>query len=93
MVVPIDCVPSRIHLSAAAKDEIKKFERALEAFYAQEHCNTLKFERAIRTKGRDHMQAQLVPIPRDGVANALSILLQVGCKFGLRFHEIQVIFT
>ena len=90
LIVPIECVPSRIHLSTDAKAEIKRYEQALENFYAQQQCNTLRFERAIRTKGRDHMQEHLIPVPRNSSISSLTAFLQVATRLGIKFHEMQV---
>ena len=56
LIIPIECVPSRIHLSQGAKSDLRKFESALDKLYLQQDFASLRFERAIRTKGRDHMQ-------------------------------------
>ena len=45
--------------------------RVDQMFLADYDGLSLKFERCIRTKGRDHMQVQLVPLPRRLVAAAV----------------------
>ena len=82
LIVPIDCVPNRLHLSAPSKAELGRYEESLVAMFMQlrvpapagrKHAGSsnsvesnylcVKFERAIRTKGKDHMQYQLIPLP------------------------------
>jgi hypothetical protein len=52
---------------------------------------SLRFERTIRTKGKDHMQEHLVPIPAHKTGNALATFMQSASNYQLYFHEIQVI--
>ena len=82
LIVPIDCVPNRLHLSAPSKSELNQYEEALCTMFMNQRIHSLnkkqnnnptanqdsnylcvKFERAIRTKGKDHMQYQLIPLP------------------------------
>lgn len=49
------------------------------------------YERAIRTKGRDHMQEHVIPISLDNISQAVAIFTKVATDVNLVFHEIQVI--
>lgn len=89
LLIPVDCVPSRIHLSAAAKKEFGRYEDAIENMFEVQDSVSLRFERAIRTQGRDHMQVQMIPIPLNNINNALSIFLQLAKSAQLYFHDIS----
>ena len=89
LLIPVDCVPSRIHLSAAAKNEFSKYEAAIEDMFEDNNTVSLRFERAIRTQGRDHMQVQMIPIPMSNVTQAVSIFLQLSKSAQLYFHDIS----
>jgi len=56
LLSPIDCVPSRTHLSADAKHDFARFDAALDGMLRTQRCAALRFERTIRTRSRDHMQ-------------------------------------
>ena len=63
LVSSIQCVPSKSHLSTAATGEFKRYEGCLGSLYGQEGMALMSFERAIRTRGKDHMQQHFVPVP------------------------------
>jgi hypothetical protein len=90
LIVPIDCVPNRLHLSTDSKKDLLAYEVALASMFERMPQQgqpgmppppplpplgapnapriapsylCVRFERAIRTKGKDHMQNQLVPVP------------------------------
>lgn len=89
LICPIDCVPSRIHLSQSTKEEMQKFHHGVESMFEREQCSMLTFERAIRTKGsRDHMQIHAIPIPYKYVNNALQVFMQQSQQHQLKFHEL-----
>ena len=89
LIVPIECVPNRIHSSPQALCEIALYETAVERLHRKHNHATLVFERCIRTQGKDHSQTQLVPIPADRVPGALGVFLQVVGQRGLKFREIE----
>ena len=89
LIVPIECVPNRIHSSKEALREIALYETAIERLHRKHNHATLVFERCIRTQGKDHSQTQLVPIPADRVPGALGVFLQVVGQRGLKFREIE----
>lgn len=70
LVSPIQCVPSKIHLSTSATSEFRRYEGSVAAMYRQEGMALLSFERAIRTRGKDHMQQHFVPVPKELVEGA-----------------------
>jgi RNA recognition motif-containing protein len=90
LISPIECVNSRIHLSEISKKELIKYELAVENMFKENGFASLRFERAIRTQGRDHMQEHLIPIPIDKVNNALNIFMDKSNEKQLNFMEIMV---
>ena len=88
IVTPIDCVPSRLLLSATAKVELKVFGAAIERFHHSNKQATMTFERAIRTKGRDHMHEQFIPIPKEKISQVLTSFTKSADNYQLSFHEI-----
>ena len=56
LIIPIACVPSRVHMSALAKAELQRYETALQSMYRVSDAVSLRFERSLRTKGKDHSQ-------------------------------------
>lgn len=92
-ICPIECVPSRVHLSAAAKAELVRFQDCVERMFQLSGAVSLRFERALRTKGsRDHMQVHMVPLSLSAaqLGKSFSIFLQKASHYQLKFHEIQV---
>lgn len=92
MVSPIECVPSRVHLSPSAKQELNRFLDCLDRMHTSMGLASLRFERALRTKGsRDHMQVHVVPLPVQAIqqGRCLTEFMQRISKEGLKFHEIQ----
>jgi hypothetical protein len=49
---------------------------------------SLRFERTIRTKGKDHMQEHLIPLPAHKAGNALSFFMESANNYQLHFHEM-----
>lgn len=98
IICPIECVPSRVHLSDAARIEMMRFQNCIDAMMVQSSCASLRFERALRTKGgRDHMQLQIVPVRFSQLADCvvtsskpLQMFMQKAGAAELKFHEIQV---
>lgn len=70
LVSSIQCVPSKSHLSTAAIGEFKRYEECLDSLYRQDGMALMSFERAIRTRGKDHMQQHFVPVPAELVEGA-----------------------
>eukprot|EP01038_Epipyxis_sp_PR26KG_P007785 gene7785-10575_t len=98
LIVPIECVPSRVQLSSVAKVELSRFEEVLDKLYNLTECVSLRYERALRTKGsRDHMQIVNIPIPISNIESStssfaskvLSIFMKKSSALLLKFHEIQ----
>jgi hypothetical protein len=95
LICPVECVPSRVHLSAAAKAEIIRFQDSVEQMFRKDGAVSLRFERALRTKGsRDHMQAHMIPLSLSAaqLGKSFSIFLQKASLHKLKFHEVQVYF-
>jgi hypothetical protein len=79
--------------SIAAKAEITRFQTSLEGMFQKIGAASVRFERAIRTKGsRDHMQIHFIPIPMVAMDSqrAFAAFLQRASIHKLKFHEIQV---
>jgi hypothetical protein len=92
-IIPIECVPSRVHLSAAAKAEMLRFQDCVEQMFQRDNAVSLRFERALRTKGsRDHMQAHMIPLALSAaqLGKSFAVFLQKASLHQLKFHEIQV---
>jgi hypothetical protein len=89
LAVPIECVPNRLQASAAALKDLDKYSDAVADMYQSINCRMLCYERAIRTKGKDHMQLHLVPVPNDMVAQAVPTFFEICSKFNLKFQEIM----
>ena len=88
LLCPIECMPNRIHLPPAALLEMRQYEEAVEAMLAARGMGLLRFERCIRTDGRDHMQQHLVPVPPERIAGAVGVFLQLVAAAGLKFREM-----
>lgn len=88
LLSPIECMPNRIHLPAPALLEMRQYEEAVETMLAARGMGLLRFERCIRTDGRDHMQQHLVPVPPEHVAGAVGVFLQLVAAAGLKFREM-----
>ena len=84
-ICPIECVPSRVHLGAAAKAEMVRFRDSVEKMFQKSGAVSLRFERALRTKGsRDHMQAHMVPLSLSAAQLGKSFGIFLECKkFGI----------
>lgn len=96
LIAPIECVPSRVHLSAAARAEMVRFQDSVESMFQAQGCVSLRYERALRTKGsRDHMQAHMIPLSLNAVqlSKSFAVFLQKASAAQLKFHEIQVRFS
>ncbi|CAK9252595.1 unnamed protein product [Sphagnum jensenii] len=94
LVVPIECVPSRLLLSSEAKKEVNRYEAAVRSCYSSTAGGGqtgLLFERTLRTRGRDHVQVQLVPLPpRPPAAEQyLEIFLRLAVRQGIPFTELE----
>ena len=93
LIAPIECVPSRVHLTATAKAEMIRFQDCVESMFHSLGLVSLRFERALRTTGsRDHMQAHMIPLPASAtqLSKSFTIFLQKASAYQLKFHEIQV---
>lgn len=90
IVCPIDCLPSRLHLSSESKSEQQQFCDGVEKMFNKENCGMMVFERALRTKGsRDHMQLHLVPVPFSLLDNIMAVFESNRENHGLSFHELS----
>ncbi len=90
LVCPIDCVPSRVHLSTESRSEQDRFCHAVQAMFGIEKKALLLFERALRTKNsRDHMQIHLVPLPFDVLCDIMQVFSDISSRYGVEFVEIH----
>ena len=90
LIIPIACVPSRVHMSIAAKEDLRKYQDGIQAMYQQKQNSvSLRFERSIRTKGKDHMQVQMVPVPSHRVSQSFPLFIETATKYDLKFKEIS----
>ena len=90
ILCPIDCVPSRVHLSVEAKAEQQKFYTSIQSLFAAEHFAMLTFERAIRTKNsRDHVQVHFVPVSMSRINCVQTVFDELSAKHNIRFVEIS----
>ena len=76
---------------SAARAEINRYCSALDAMYRSFNCRLLCYERAIRTKGRDHMQLHCVPVPSELLSETFSRFSATVSAFRLKFNEVMVI--
>ena len=89
LIVPVECVPNRVRLSKGAKADFERYEDAIARLFAKNDCAPLIFERAVRTRGKDHMQQHLVPIPYSKLNSALETFSKLALESKLKFSEIQ----
>ncbi|KAJ1440810.1 CwfJ C-terminus 1-domain-containing protein-like protein [Ochromonadaceae sp. CCMP2298] len=90
LIAPIECVPSRVHLTEGARGEMLQFQERIEQMYKKLGVASLRFERALRTKGsRDHMQASIIPLPGASRSKSFAVFLQKASAHQLKFHEVQ----
>ena len=89
LIIPIECVPSRIHLSTDAKNELLAYITSIQNLYEAHGYATLIFERALRTKGKDHMQTHCIPIEANVLNNSMNVFLNCIKEYNLHFKEIQ----
>ena len=89
LIAPIECVPNRLHLTAIAKDEFNRYEKAISSMLKTSRLYPVLFERAIRTKSKDHMQQHIVPVTYEDVkAGSFQAFLKTISNYKLSFHEI-----
>jgi Protein similar to CwfJ C-terminus 1 len=88
LIIPIACVPSRVHMSPAAKVDLQKYEFALQSMFQENDCVSLRFERSLRTKGKDHMQVQIIPVSVSRLSETIKIFMQTATFYKLKFSEI-----
>ena len=94
LLIPIDCVPNRLHLSLSCKQEMQRFLEALRDFYREVlKMDYLLFERSIRTtNGRDHMQIQLIPFDfQSSSSSAIVALEKKAQEYQLDFQLLEVL--
>ena len=66
------------------------YQRSVEDMYSSKYGSAaVKFERSIRTKGRDHMQIQMAPVPFKLVSQAISVFQTIAKSYSLNFHEVD----
>ena len=85
---PIACSPSRVYMSSSAKTDLKRYENALQQMYSATSSASLRFERSLRTKGKDHMHVQIIPVHSSRLSETVKIFLQVSRSYDLKFSEI-----
>ena len=51
LIIPIACIPSRIHMSTAAKKDLLGYQTGIQKLYESNDSSSLRFERSLRTKG------------------------------------------
>lgn len=94
LIIPIECIPSRIQLSINAKQEFKKYELALQQMFYEElqGSQPIFYERAIRTKNKDHMQQHVIPLSPHLIddIHLMTIFHDMAKEFKLKFVEIPV---
>lgn len=89
LIIPIECVPSRIHLSTDAKNELLAYITSINNLYESHGYATLIFERALRTKGKDHMQTHCIPIEGNFLNDSMNVFLDCIKEHNLHFKEIE----
>ena len=79
------------------KEEMIKYENSLQNMFHSLNNNTnntnesiLIYERAIRTKGRNHMQQHIVPINDAKLSTAVTIFNEIINYYNLLFIEINI---
>jgi hypothetical protein len=76
-------------MSALAKAELQRYEAALQRMYRdQSNAVSLRFERSLRTKGKDHSQIHIVPVQLGRLSDAVPIFMQSAAEYGLKVSEI-----
>jgi hypothetical protein len=79
-----------VHLTEGARKEMLQFQERIEQMYKKLGVASLRFERALRTKGsRDHMQASIIPLPGGSRSKSFAVFLQKASAYQLKFHEVQ----
>lgn len=74
----------------AAKLELKAYESKIDALFLSNGFAALRFERCIRTKGRDHNHEHNVPIPDNDIECAITVFQNTARYYRLDFMELQV---
>jgi hypothetical protein len=91
LLIPIECVPSRAQLPAAAARGLIASQDAATKLFRSRGLACLRFERALRTQGqRNHMQVHAVPLTPEQVEGALAVFLALCGHYRVHFHEILV---
>ena len=92
LLIPIQCVPTRAQLPAAAARDLAAQQAAVARMFHSRGLACLRFERALRTQGqRNHMQVHVVPLSAEQAEGALAVFLTLcGQYSGVHFHEISV---
>lgn len=91
LVVPIDCHSSRAMFSEHTKREFLQYQNAIGRLYKEKHNKyCLLFERTLKTRGRDHMQTNIVPLTAPQTKLCLEAFIELAEKYGVRFTEVQV---
>jgi hypothetical protein len=97
LIIPIDCIPNRLHWSLTMKEELTVYTTALATYYQHHYttnqlsCELLLFERAIRSKNsRDHMQLHCLPLTSNYWSNSVSIFEEIMKKYSFTYQELSV---
>jgi RNA recognition motif-containing protein len=92
LIVPIECVSSRLQLSLEAKNDLNLFVTKIRALYGKMGYQTLIFERTLPTRGkRNHFQTNIVPISQTESINAINTFITMTRTTNLsefQFHEV-----
>jgi len=67
LICPIECASSKTVLPAECLAEMLKFQIAVEQLYRRLDMAMLTYERAVNTRGRNHMQVHCIPVPLNRV--------------------------
>lgn len=49
---------------------------------------SLRFERSLRTKGKDHVQVQVIPVNMSRLSETIKLFLQTSRHYKLKFSEV-----
>lgn len=86
------CFKSYCGVILETRRDIEAYCRALDTMYQSMRCRLLCFERAIRTKGKDHMQFHCIPVPFELLSETVSKFSTIASSFKLKFNEVVVSF-
>eukprot|EP00052_Salpingoeca_macrocollata_P027526 m.261725 g.261725 ORF g.261725 m.261725 type:complete len:698 (-) comp22752_c0_seq2:32-2125(-) len=85
LLLPIQHFASSSMLSAEALAELEQYKASMRKFYDAQGYDCVLFERNYRSQ---HMQLQVVPVPKDVSGQAPAAFQAAGAQAGLRFQDI-----